>query len=299
MIRQLSDRHIEQYERDGFVLLADAVPKDLLARMQASTERLMEASRAVSENSDVYDLDTGHAPNQPRLNRIKTPHLVDAVFDEYMKSDALLELVRPLLGNDIRLHNSKLNTKAGAGGAAVQWHQDWAFYPHTNDNLLAVAVMLSDIGDDDGPLQMVPGSHRRAPLSHLNEGVFCGAIDPADPAANLASAATLTGSAGAVSLHHVRTLHGSAPNRGRLPRLLLLYELGAADAWPLQGAVSSYAGMNQQETWARMNENLVCGKQPLAARLADVPVLMPLPPPRDGSSIFRVQASGDAVDAFG
>jgi hypothetical protein len=29
--------------------------------------------------------------------------------------------------------------KSAGFGAAVEWHQDWAFYPHTNDDLAASA----------------------------------------------------------------------------------------------------------------------------------------------------------------
>ena len=34
---------------------------------------------------------------------------------------------------------------AAGFGAAVEWHQDWAFYPHTNDDLAAVGVMMDDL----------------------------------------------------------------------------------------------------------------------------------------------------------
>ena len=46
---------------------------------------------------------------------------------------------------NILLKSSKLNTKFEKGGSAVEWHQDWAFYPHTNDDVLAVGVMLDDV----------------------------------------------------------------------------------------------------------------------------------------------------------
>lgn len=299
MTRTLSSGQLADYRREGFLLIEEAVPPSVLARLRASTERLLDASRGVRENDEIYDLDEGHGPDSPRLNRIKAPHLVDVGYADYLRSEALLELVRPLLGENVRLHNSKLNTKAARGGAPVHWHQDWAFYPHTNDDLLAVGVMLSDVGPEDGPLQMVPGSHTGPVLSHRRDGIFCGAIDPDDPDARLDDAVTLTAPAGSVSLHHVRTLHGSAPNLGQNPRLLLLFELGAADAWPLGGAQNAYTGLDQEALWQRFTDNLVCGVQPLAARLANVPVDMPLPPAPDSSSIFRIQASGGARDAFG
>ena len=104
------------------------------------------------------------------------------------------------------LLTSKLNTKAPGGGAAVEWHQDWAFYPHTNDNLLVFGIMLEDVTDENGPLQVIPGSHKGPILSHHNNGVFCGAVDPNDPDFNREKIITLTGRAGSMTIHHARTL---------------------------------------------------------------------------------------------
>ncbi|WP_088921325.1 phytanoyl-CoA dioxygenase family protein [Granulosicoccus antarcticus] len=294
----LTSQQKSDYERDGFILVEDAVPPNVLSHLQSVTRDLVEQSRSVTQNNDVYDLDKGHSKDNPRINRIKTPHNVHAAYKEYLRSDALLELVQPLLGEHIRMNNSKLNTKAAQGGAPVEWHQDWSFYPHTNDDLLAIGIMLSDIGEEDGPLQMIPGSHKEPILSHFNDGVFCGAINPNDPAARLKDAVSITGKAGSLSIHHVRTTHGSAPNLGNNPRLLLLYELAAADAWPIGGALSVFVGMSQQELWDYFNDNMVCGVQSVTPRLRDVPVLMPLPPPKDASSIFQTQSSGGAKSAF-
>jgi len=294
----LTTEKIANYWRDGYVLIEDAVPVDVLKNLQNVTADFIDQSRAVTENNDIFDLDKGHSKDSPRLNRIKTPHAVHSAYREYMRSDALISLIQPLLGPNIRMNNSKLNTKAAQGGAPVEWHQDWAFYPHTNDDLLAVGVMLSDIGEDDGPLQMIPGSHKEPILSHFNNGVFCGAINPDDQAARLQDAVSITGKAGSLSLHHVRTSHGSAPNLGMNPRLLLLYELASADAWPINGALSAFTGMSQQELWDTFKDNMVCGEQTTAPRLKDVPVLMPVPPPVDASSIFQTQSSGGAKSAF-
>ena len=136
-------------------------------------------------------------------------------------------------------------------------------------------------------------------LSHHQGGVFCGAVDPADPLFEIGKAVTLTGKAGDMSVHHVRLLHGSAPNMSDRARKILFYEMGAADAWPINGGSGAYTGMAQREVWAKLHENMVCGAQPVGARLADVPVIMPVPPAPDSSSIFKVQQSGGAVSAFG
>ena len=54
----------------------------------------------------------------------------------------------------------------------------------------------------------------------------------------------LTGPAGSMSFHHVRTLHGSAQNTSSRDRHLLLYEYAAADAWPLIGEKELAGGID-------------------------------------------------------
>lgn len=294
----LNKEQMDFYKENGYLMIENALSTEQLDLLQGVTHSFIEESRHVTEGNDVYDLDKGHSAEEPRLTRIKLPHKQHPAFWDVLKSDKITSILRSLVGPDIRLHNSKLNTKAPGGGAAVEWHQDWAFYPHTNDDMLAVGVILSDIEIDNGPLLVIPGSHKGPTLSHMSNGVFGGAIDPDDPAFDVSKAVALTGKAGSMSVHHVRTLHGSAPNLSDRARMLLLYECGAADAWPIGGSSSSFTGMNQQEFWQALNERMICGEQTMQPRMADVPILMPLPPPRDSSSIFKVQQSSGAKSAF-
>lgn len=294
----LSKEQIHFYRENGYLMIENALSIEQLELLQGVTHTFIEDSRHVTEGNEVYDLDKGHNAGEPRLTRIKLPHKQHPAFWDVLKSDKITSILSSLVGPDIRLHNSKLNTKAPGGGAAVEWHQDWAFYPHTNDDMLAVGVILSDIEIDNGPLLVIPGSHKGPTLSHMNNGVFGGAIDPDDPAFDVSKAVALTGKAGSMSVHHVRTLHGSAPNLSDRARMLLLYECGAADAWPIGGSSSSFTGMNQQEFWQALNERMICGEQTMQPRMASVPILMPLPPAPDSSSIFKVQESSGAKSAF-
>jgi ectoine hydroxylase-related dioxygenase (phytanoyl-CoA dioxygenase family) len=286
------------YDKEGYLLVENVIDTGMLTRLRQVTYDLIEASRAVSCNDAVYDLDEGHSASSPRLTRIKLPHTRHPAFKEAVAGSALTEILKDLLGSDVRLRTSKLNTKAPGGGAAVEWHQDWAFYPHTNDDMLAIGLMLEDVDAANGPLMVIPGSHKGPVLSHFQDGVFCGAVDPSDPLFDKEKIVTLTGKAGSATFHHVRLLHGSAPNLSDRARLICFYECGAADAWPLIGASGAFTGMGQAEIWRAAGESMICGTQTQHPRLADVPVLLPLPPAPDSSSIFKVQRSGRAVSAF-
>ena len=294
----LTTDQVSFYQKNGYLLVEDVVTAEQLERMRAIAYDFIEASRHISESDEVFDLDVGHSAETPRLTRIKLPHKQHPYFDEILKNSGVTEVLRDLLGESAALITSKLNTKAPGGGAAVEWHQDWAFYPHTNDDLLAFGLMLEDVHLESGPLQVIPGSHKGPVLSHSVDGRFSGAIDADDPQFEAQRAVTLTGRAGSMTVHHARTLHGSAPNMSDKPRLILFYEIAKADAWPILGASSYIHALGQQKFWEDLQDRMIIGEPCLEPRLESVPVRMPLPPPADAGSIFKTQKYGGAKSAF-
>ena len=288
----------EFYDVNGYLMVEDAVPPGQVEELRRIAYEFIDRSREVTQSNDVFDLDEGHTRENPKLTRIKLPHKQHPLFWQTARSEPVLDVLQSLLGPNVLLQTSKLNTKAAGGGAAVEWHQDWAFYPHTNDSLLACGLMLEDVTEANGPLQVVPGTHKGPILSHHMDGVFCGAVDPADRLFDKRKIVTLTGKAGSMTVHHVRTLHGSAPNRSNRARLMLFYECHAADAWPLLGSGAYIHRLGQQAIWDDLNERLICGSPTIEPRVEPVPVRLPLPPPADASSIFKTQRSGGARSVF-
>ena len=276
----LSASDVAFYRANGYLVVPDVLDAPSLATASREMGRILEGAREATAHTDVYDLEPGHRREDPRVRLVKTPHRFFPVFQELMRHPRLVAILRDLLGDAIRLHGSKINLKSPRYGSPVEWHQDWAFYPHTNDDLLAVGVMLDDCTSDNGPLLVVPGSHRGPVFDHHADGFFCGAIDPAAIRDLIARAVPLTGPAGSMSFHHVRLVHGSAQNVSSLPRTLLLYEYGAADAWPLMG-VSDLAAFDAR---------LITGSPTLEPRVVSAPVRMPLPPARHQGSIYENQS---------
>ena len=173
--------------------------------------------------------------------------------------------------------------KSAGYGAAVEWHQDWAFYPHTNQDVLAVGILLDDMTSENGPVLMVPGTHKGPLHNHHSDGVFCGAIDQQETKLDISTAQEVHAKAGSISIHHARLVHGSSMNRSNDQRRILFFEFTAADAWPLLGIV------NIEE----FNGRLVQGQATIQPRLEDVPVRMPYPPAVFQGSIYENQRTLD------
>jgi ectoine hydroxylase len=281
----LNNQQLETYQEQGFLVLENQVPKNILSQIDTEIAQFYDRAATLSESDDVIDLETTHSPSETRIRRIKFPHLNLPSCADLMRQHCILDPVRDLIGPNLRLHTSKLNFKSAGYGAAVEWHQDWAFYPHTNDDILAVGVLLDDMTLDNGALLMLPGTQHGPIYDHHVNGEFVGAIRP--DRLILDAAVPVIAPAGSISLHHVRMVHGSDMNRSNHDRRLLLLEITAADAFPVMGSLSKMPSIEEY------NARLLCGEATLEPRLTNVPVRIPLPAPKNFSSIYEVQSNLD------
>ena len=281
----LRPEEVEQYRRNGYLVVDQVVSDAQVAALRKVADEWVEASRTVEANGDVFDLEPGHSADQPQVRRIKNPAANSKDYDAVMRDPGLLDIVAQLLGPDIRYQSTKMNMKSAGTGSPVEWHQDWAFYPHTNDDILAVGVVIDDMNLDNGCLMVVPGSHCGPVLDHHASGRFVGSVDPSfiDPARCTA----LEARAGAVTIHHVRLLHGSAPNRSGKPRRLFLIEYVAGDAWPLLGS-----------DWFELQRHQLRGVTSPVPRMQPLPVRIPLPASERTGSIYEVQANEPERTSF-
>jgi phytanoyl-CoA hydroxylase len=273
----------QAYQRDGVIVVPQVLDKDTLTQVRTVLAELVAGAAAVSEHTDVYDLEPGHTPDNPLVRRIKAPHKVHPIFDQIVRSEPVISILTKLIGPGLRLHGSKLNMKSAQYGSPVEWHQDWAFYPHTNDDILAIGVLLDDCDLENGPMLVTPGSHAGDSMwnHHGEDGCFAGLIDPDLIQDEIKRAVPCIGKAGSMSFHHVRALHGSATNTSNRPRNLLLYEVAASDAWPLMGV----------KDFAEYDSRLLAGSSVVAPRMTNVPVRVPLPPPKRQGSIYETQSA--------
>jgi len=85
-------------------------------------------------------------------------------------------IIQSLIGENILFHYSKLNMKGPKVGSIVEWHQDFSYYPHTNTDLLTALIFFDNATQENGCLQVIPGSHKNGLLSHDIDGFFRGKI---------------------------------------------------------------------------------------------------------------------------
>ena len=283
--RYLTDEQIAGYHRDGYLAVPRLIDAERVAELRRVTDVFVERSRGIARSDAVFDVDPRHSATAPIVRRIKNPADHDPLYAWVALESPILDIVTELLGPSIRFHHSKLNLKGGRVGAPIEVHQDAAFYPHSNDDVLAVGLLLDDATADNGAMAVLPGSHRGPIYTHFDaQGRFVGGVRE-DNIAQLdrSRAVVLTLPAGSIHIHHYRLVHWSAPNTSAGDRRLLINAYAAADAVPLAADPTGSPRYGQ----------LVRGTYPAVARRTAGD--MPMPPDfsRGYTSIYELQ--GDAA----
>lgn len=231
--RVLAQSDRERYFECGYLSVRDLVPQELIEETRAVTEQFIERSRLQAQSDDVFDLAPEHSAERPVVRRLKNP---DGLHEIYWRlaTGVLADVAADLVGPDVVYHHSKLNFKWFDESDHVKWHQDAQFFPHTNYNVLTIGTYLLDTTMENGPLAVIPRSHE-GPLfdQYDSDSNWVGHLSDTD-AASLDSGAVeyLTGTAGSITVHSCRTVHGSPSSRTVEPRPLLLNCYTSADARP-------------------------------------------------------------------
>jgi ectoine hydroxylase-related dioxygenase (phytanoyl-CoA dioxygenase family) len=126
-------------------------------------------------------------------------------------------------------------TKYPEKGSAVHWHQDFAYFPHTNFDLFAVMFMLDHSTEENGCLQVVPGSHQDGPVGHGHDDPNSAAVLDVGDLVRDRRKVPVVVPAGGVSVHHCCMLHGSGPNHSAIPRRAFIVQYVAGDNRQLGG----------------------------------------------------------------
>ncbi|MEE3373350.1 MAG: phytanoyl-CoA dioxygenase family protein [Planctomycetota bacterium] len=213
---QLSSSQIQEFQDRGLLFLPSLLPAAQVADLQATLPQLLRrpGPEVVREK------------NQPDAARLVFgPHHYDDAFRRLSLSPRLLHPVQQLLGEDVYLHQSRLNPKSGFGhGESWAWHQDYPPW-HTIDGMpqprcIMASVFLDDCTTVNSPLLVLPGSHRHGLLSSQLHKDADGrgyelhhlATETLRQLADQHGIEPLIGPAGSVAFVHCNLVHGSANN---------------------------------------------------------------------------------------
>lgn len=169
MAKILTQSQVDFYRENGFCVVDGIFDTELIDRARAVVDGLLSSA-------DLASVAEAEPEDGTKARRIWAPTSRDELFAAIAEDPRLLDAVEQLIGPDIVLQYSKLNVKPPRVGSVVEWHQDFAFYPHTNTDLVATLIYLDEATRENACLRVLPCSHRNGLLDHESEGHFVGKV---------------------------------------------------------------------------------------------------------------------------
>lgn len=271
----------QRWDELGYLAFPGLLSDAELDPLRTALAKVIETSRAQTDSTHLIDLEPGHTSDEPRLRRAADIDDVSSAYWDFCRDSVIVDIAEDILGPNLRFREAYVNLKWAGGGAAVKWHQDLAFYPHTNTSTCQVVVMLDDVTPEKGAVSFVPGSNKGPMYSHYDsDGQWLGAIPVESlPDGLLDTAVQVTGPAGSVTVHHGLTLHYSPPNLTNTSRPALIVTFTAADSIPY--TASPYRSSHHGQ--------LVRGVEPGVAHHEDLTFILPPDWSHGYTSLFEHQ----------
>ena len=211
---QLSDEQRQAFERDGYLVVPDALAPDMVERLLAVVDRRYREG----ESRDGLN-DRGFWQERNCLPS-------DDIFLELLDWSATVPLIVQLLGHNIQLITSHLVVRppndgaTGPNGLANGWHRDGGTAPSDLGGALPrlfikVGYFLTDLSEAGrGAIRFIPGSNN---LTVSPEG-----IDDGDPE----NAIELQVEPGSAVLFENRTYHAVGANVSEMERKSIFFGYG-------------------------------------------------------------------------
>ena len=198
MPKHLSEDSVAAYERDGFYFPL----------------RVMSAAEAQAVREDVEAVERHFAAQGERLRH--RPHLLVTALDRLIRNETVLDAVEDLLGPNLLCWTSLFFTKDAHDPAFVSWHQDSTYWGLSSPKVATAWIALSPSTVESGAMRFAPGTHKLEQISHrdtFNEHNMLTRGQIVEHAVDEDEAVDVVLQPGEASLHHVRLIHGSGPNR--------------------------------------------------------------------------------------
>ena len=224
----LSPDERDAYERQGFL----ALPAFLDAAR--TDELLREAERLRATGSWKIRTAGSAKPGSGSVRSVFDVHRSSEVVDRLVRDPRLLAKVREILGGQVYVHQSRINYKPAFRGKDFYWHSDFETW-HVEDGMprmraLSCVVHLTENTPFNGPLMLIPGSHRtfvacvgETPDDHHLSSLKDQRVGVPDEESlrRLATEHGIvapTGPPGSALLFDCNTMHGSGSNITPFPR---------------------------------------------------------------------------------
>jgi ectoine hydroxylase len=223
---RLTEQQVRQFDEDGYLFLPDCFSPEEVAALRTEAVSIYDTDRA-----EVWREKSG----APRT--AFAAHTYNEAFRLLGAHPRLINPVEQLFGEQLYMHQYKINAKSAFDGEVWQWHQDFGTW-HRDDGMpepkaMNIAVFLDEVTHINGPLMIVPRSHKHGvfaaghDLSTTSYPLWTLDNDTVTKLVEAGGIVTPIGKPGGVLMFHGNIVHGSAGNITPYPRKIVYLTLNA------------------------------------------------------------------------
>ena len=222
----LTQAQLQAFDDDGYLFLPDCFAEEEVAALRREAGAIYLADRP-----ELWREKSG----APRT--AFAAHTYNEGFRLLGAHPRLIEPVEQLFGEQLYMHQYKLNAKAAFDGDVWQWHQDYGVWARDDGmpepRAMNISVFLDEVMPINGPLMFIPGSHKSGVLPAAHDEATTSyplwTLDHATISRLVAAAGIVapTGKPGAVLMFHGNLVHASTANITPYPRTIVYLTLCA------------------------------------------------------------------------
>jgi hypothetical protein len=201
MPKVLSAAQVAAYERDGYVFPIDA----------------LSASEAIEVRREFDALRMREGGKLSGRTNSK-PHLLLPWLSDLVRHPRILDAVEDIFGPNILCWAAGFFAKGPGDGKYVSWHQDSTYWGLSSPDVMTVWLAFSASTVEAGAMRVIPGTHKLDQIPHKDTHAADNLLSRGQEVAvdvDPSKAVDLVLKPGQMSLHHVRLIHGSEPNRSK------------------------------------------------------------------------------------
>jgi len=227
MIKDISQDQINDFNRDGFILI----------RSLFDNEEIDLLKKTAVEDRELDKHSFGRADGEGGTVRLSLwNHPGDNIYGMIARSHRIVDRVEKLLGDEVYHYHSKMILKDPEIGGAWAWHQDYGYWYQNGvlfPDLVSVFIAVDQATKENGCLQVIKGSHLMGRVEHILTGDQAGADqERVDEALKRLELVYCEMERGDTIFFHSNLLHRSDQNKSPNPRWSLICCYNAASNDP-------------------------------------------------------------------
>lgn len=227
----LTQDQIAFYRENGYLLVKGLFSaeeaREYHSEAHALAERLTNQGMNIDATWASAGTDAGVGVGTTRILSCHDVQFHSAAFSRLIVDDRLTAAAADVMGTEnVQLHHTKMFIKPPEKGSPFPLHQDYPYFAHANDSMIAAIIHFDDAPLEKGCVRVIPGSYKHGRLPHNPDGGWH--LAPSEYP--LESATPCPAQAGDVLFFNYLTIHGSSINTSSEARTTVLVQMrDAAD----------------------------------------------------------------------